>query len=165
MAANRTTEPEGWRERFLDALRDQRGNVRRACEAAGIARSWAYELREKDATFAAEWKQAALDAADLIEEKLLSRGLEGWEEPVYQGGQLVGTVTRFAHNIAMQILKAGNPEKYGDRTELRHSGPDGGPIQIQQQTDLSRLTDEQLAQLAQILDAAQPAGDPPGDRA
>lgn len=164
MPDHRTNRPpaEDWQDRFLARLRDT-GNVRRSCEAAGVARSWAYDLRAKDPQFAAEWKAAALDAADLIEETLLDRGLSGWEEPVYQGGQLVGEIRRYAHNVAMVILKASNPEKYGDRTRLEHTGPDGGAIQIQQQIDPALLTDEQLAQLDALLSAAQPGAGATGD--
>lgn len=157
MAKTRTPEPD-WQEAFLAHLRDT-GNVRRSCEAAGVARSWVYERRDADPALAAEWKAAALDAADLIEETLLDRGLNGWDEPVFQGGQKVGEVRRYAHNVAMVILKASNPEKYGDRTELRHSGPNGGPIQFQSQAaGLSALTDEQLDQLAAIHAALEGSG-------
>ncbi len=168
MAVNRTNKPpvEGWQERFLAHLRDT-GNVRRSCEAADVARSWAYDLRAKDPTFAAEWKAAALDAADLIEETLLDRGLNGWEEPVFQGGVHVGAIRRYAHNVAMVILKASNPEKYAAPTELRHSGPDGGPIQIAQ-VDLSLYTDDELEALERLAlrgagQALESAGDPPGE--
>lgn len=152
MAKDRTPA-EGWQDRFLAHLRDT-GNVRRSCEKAGVARSWAYELRDKDPQFAREWELAALDAADVLEEVLTDRALSGWEEPVWHQGEQCGVVRKYSNTLAVFLLKHANREKYGDRTELRHAGPDGGAIQIQ--TDLSRFTDEQLAQLDQILAAAEP---------
>ena len=62
------------------------------------------------------------------------------------------------------------PKKYGDKTQLEHSGPDGGPIQTK---DVSDYTDDQRAKaLANFLmrtkakaDAAQddPAPEAPRD--
>jgi hypothetical protein len=167
IVADNRTPAEGWQKRFLDHLRET-GNVRRSCEAASVARSWAYDLREKDPAFAAEWKLAALDAADLIEEVVQDRGVNGWDEPVWYKDAQVGTVRKYSNTLAVFLLKHANPEKYGDRTELRHSGPDGGPIQIQQQTaDLSHLTDEQLDAIDRaraILDGhPDPRADQPGE--
>lgn len=45
-----------------------------------------------------------------------------------------------------------HPKKYGQRAALEHSGPDGGPIKSEQSIDLKRLSDEELASLAGILD-------------
>jgi hypothetical protein len=154
------TPAEDWQARFLSHLRDT-GNVRRSCEAAGVARSWAYELRDKDPQFAQAWKYAALDAADLLEETVTDRAVNGWEEPVWYKDEQVGTVRKYSNTLAVFLLKHANPEKYGDRTRLEHTGADGGAIHIQ--TDISHLNDEQLSQLAAILDAAQPGGGPSGD--
>jgi len=158
--------PGDWQTRFLAHLRET-GNVRRSCEAAGVARSWVYEVREKDPAFAVEWKLAALDAADLIEEVVLERGVNGWDEPVWHQGEQCGEVRRYSNTLAVFLLKHANPEKYGDRTELRHSGPDGGPIQIQQTVDLSLLTDDELDQAEHLAARAaglplESGGDPPG---
>lgn len=42
------------------------------------------------------------------------------------------------------------PKKYGDRILNEHSGPDGGPIPLQQTVDLSGLTPDQIRVLASI---------------
>ena len=55
------------RERFLEAFREA-GNVREACEAAGIHRVTAYKWRYADPEFAAAWDQAREDAIDTLEQ-------------------------------------------------------------------------------------------------
>lgn len=161
MAKDRTPA-DGWQESFLSHLRDT-GNVRRSCEAAGVARSWAYDYRDTHPDFAQAWKLAALDAADLLEETVTDRAVNGWTEPVWHQGAQCGTVRKYSNTLAVFLLKHANPEKYGDRAELRHTGPDGGAIQIQQQIDPALLTDEQLAQLDALLSAAQPGAGAPRD--
>ena len=47
------------------------------------------------------------------------------------------------------------PKKYGDRTQLEHTGRDGGPIQYQ---DLSKLSDEELDQLERLSAKISSAG-------
>jgi hypothetical protein len=55
-----------WHEKFLYALR-QGGNVRAACNAAGIDRSGAYLQRRIDPEFARQWADAIEDATDVLE--------------------------------------------------------------------------------------------------
>ena len=78
-----------WRGAFVAALR-QTGNVRRACEACGINRTSAYNLRNADPTFAAEWDDAQEDFSDLLEEEAVRRAM-GTKELVIHQGKLCGT--------------------------------------------------------------------------
>lgn len=50
------------------------------------------------------------------------------------------------------------PKKYGDKVALEHTGKDGGPIQTY---DLSKVPDDKLAQLQEILEQALPEGSDP----
>jgi hypothetical protein len=52
-----------------------------------------------------------------------------------------------AGNVAAAIFLAKNLLGYRDVVSNEHSGPDGGPITIDNQVDMSRLTDEELNQL------------------
>lgn len=47
-------------------------------------------------------------------------------------------------NIAATIFLAKNILGYRDMVRSEHSGPDGGPITIDNQVDMSRLTNEEL---------------------
>lgn len=48
-------------------------------------------------------------AEDLIEEAR-RRGVDGWEEPVYQRGELVGYVRKYDSNLLMFSIKGRRPE-------------------------------------------------------
>src|SRR5262249_4954507 len=50
------------------------------------------------------------------------RALVGWDEPVYQGGKLVGHIRKFSDTLLIFALKAERPEKYRERYEPRSEG-------------------------------------------
>lgn len=161
---------DDWRPRFLDALRDT-GNVRLSCDAAGKSRSWVYEVRGQDAAFAEEWDAALEDACDTLETVARKRATEGvvTSEEYDAAGELVKKVTKYSDTLLIFLLKGARPDKYRERIDARHSGPDGGPIQFAQ-VDLSLYTDDEIADLERLAlraagQAAESAGDPPGDRA
>lgn len=82
-----------WKRIFLAALANS-GNVRASCRLAGIARSTAYEAREKDAAFGAQWSGALLEALELLEAAAFRRALTGSDV------------------MMIFLLKANNPTKY-----------------------------------------------------
>ena len=54
-------------------------------------------------------------------------------------------------------LERTDPKRWGRRTSHELQGPEGGPIQLDEpRTDLSRLSDDQLDQLDQLLREASP---------
>jgi hypothetical protein len=57
-----------------------------------------------------------------------------------------------AGNIAAAIFLAKNVLGYRDVVRNEQTGPEGGPISIEVQTDLSQLTDEELNQLRNIAE-------------
>src|SRR4051794_38857909 len=63
-----------WRPAFLAALR-QHGNIRAACQAAGINRTTAYDHRARSAPFAAAWDTALEDACDVLEAMARQRAM------------------------------------------------------------------------------------------
>ena len=57
---------QNWEQAFLEAFRNS-GNIRAACQAAGVPRATAYARRAKNKTFAAKWDEAREDAIDTLE--------------------------------------------------------------------------------------------------
>ena len=99
-----------------------------AARLAGVSRKTGYNYRAdlEDKPF-----QAALDVAlrmgvQRAEAEGWRRGVIGWEEPVYQGGRLVGTKLVKSDTMLIFMLKGAAPEKYRERFE--HMGKDGAPL-------------------------------------
>jgi hypothetical protein len=70
------TTPPPWRRVFLREL-GRSGSVARAAEAGGIDRSSAYQLRRRNAAFAASWDRALEGARETLREVSPSRSREG----------------------------------------------------------------------------------------
>ena len=90
------------------------GQVLKAGLAAGVDSSNLYKERNRDAVFAQEWADAIDIAMYGAESELHRRAVEGVDTPVYQGGKLVGDITRYSDVLLMFMLKAHNPAKYRD---------------------------------------------------
>lgn len=115
-----------WAPRFLQALASG-CSASEAAASAGITSSSAYARRKRDPDFAAGWADAIEDSADLLEQEARRRAIDGVEEPVYQGGQLVGTKTVYSDSLLALLLKGRRQAVFGvERKEL--TGPGGAPI-------------------------------------
>ncbi len=118
-----------WHDKFLAELR-VRGIVKDAARAAHINLSTAYaarqatQTRKLDATetqdgspvpsFASRWDEAVEEAVERMEEEAWRRGYDGYNDPVYYRGRLVGDIKRYSDKLLILLLKAHRPEKYRD---------------------------------------------------
>lgn len=75
-------------EIFLDAF-SVSANVRASCLKAGISRTTIYEWAEHDDEFSILYKQAELDANDLIRQELYRRAVTGYDKPLVSVGRVV----------------------------------------------------------------------------
>jgi hypothetical protein len=124
------------RRAFLAAF-EECGNVTVACQLAGVSRSAVYLWRE-DPEFEAEFEAAGETAADALEAEARRRAVEGFTEPVFQGGAQVGTITRYSDTLLIFLLKGRRRGVFGDRQEL--TGADGKPLMGEPLTDDERAT-------------------------
>jgi hypothetical protein len=105
------------RERFLTALR--RGlPVSAAAAAAGFDRVTAWRWRESIPGFRAAWDDAYAEGGDAIEEEARRRAMDGWDEPVFQGGEHVGVIRRYSDRLLERLLKGRKPELYGEQVAV-----------------------------------------------
>lgn len=131
------------REAFLAELA-ARGNVSAAAAAAGISRYTFYEWRAADPDFAAAWDTALETAIDAMELEARRRAVEGVEKPIVgrvgkdQDGVIV-YVREYSDSLMTLLLKAHRPDKYRERTDVRHSG----------KIDVTRLSDDELSAIAE----------------
>lgn len=126
---NRRVEPEMAQRRrriFLKVLAES-GNVMRAAKAVGYTNSsYVRRLRREDPVFAEQWDAAMQAAGDVLESEALRRGVEGVEKPIMYKGEIVAHERQFSDGLLQTLLKANNPEKFGDKKtivgEINHKG-------------------------------------------
>jgi hypothetical protein len=117
------TRTQKWKRTFIKVL-GETGNVSVAIEAARVARPTAYEHKQNDQVFAAEWADALERAADVLEGEARRRAFEGVEEPVFgslgqgRGGGEIGRVRKYSDVLLMFLLKGLRPQKFRDYYHL-----------------------------------------------
>lgn len=137
---------------FLKALA-KCGNVSQVSRDLGIPRRTHYDWIDDDPDYARDAEAAQQEYCDRLEAEADRRAVEGVEDPVYQGGQLVGKRRVYSDQLLITRLKALRPEVYKDRVAAEHTGKNGGPIQYDR-VDLTKFTDEELEQLEELRRAA-----------
>lgn len=95
-------------ETFLKALAEN-GSVVDACAAAGISSTSAYRARDRIEGFARRWDAALAKVRPKLEEAAYKRAVEGWEEPIYQNGKLVGMKKRFSDSLLKMLVQRETP--------------------------------------------------------
>lgn len=106
------------RASFLAQLRQTGGNVSRSCELASVSRQTAYDWRESDEEFAAQWNEAVEFGTDELEEEARRRAFQGVDEPVFYQGDECGTVRKYSDTLLIFLLKGRKPDKYRERVTI-----------------------------------------------
>lgn len=113
---------EAWQERFITALRNS-GNVRAACQAAGVHRTTPYKAYAESPEFARQWDEALEDAIDTLEAAAWKRARDGVtrHDPIMFKGQKVAekVITEYSDTLMVTLLKAHRPEKYRERFDIQ----------------------------------------------
>lgn len=125
---NTPAVPNKARRVFLDAL--SRGySVTHAASQAGVHRNRFYELRQVDERFGQDWQDAYEAGTDVIRDEVRRRGVDGWDEPVFQRGELVGHIRKYSDTLLLAEAKRRDPS-YRDNARLEVTGRDGGPVEV-----------------------------------
>jgi hypothetical protein len=143
-------------EVFLQAF-SMTANVRASCLKAGIDRSLVYQWQEHDDAFSFKFKQAELDANDMIRGELFRRAVQGVDEPVISVGKLVYvedknkkmvplTIKKYSDSLLSLLAKARMPE-FRDQSKVdvnaQVTTQSAGTLNI----DTRNMTQEELSQL------------------
>lgn len=119
-----------WKAPFLANLRIT-GNVRQACIAADIDRSFVYKTKNSEEEFNKQWQDAMDDAIDDLEMVARARAQEQ------------------SDLMMIFLLKAHRPEKYRENRYVQLVGDGGGPVK-QEVTHEHNLTTD-LAPYLEII--------------
>jgi hypothetical protein len=101
--------------------------VAEAARLAGVSRNAVYEWRKLSEAFSRQWEAAYAEGGDMVEAEARRRGVEGWLEPVYQGGEQVGSIRRYSDRLLALVLRGRKPDQFGDRLALSGSVRTGEP--------------------------------------
>ena len=96
-------------EAFFSALADGL-SVTQASREAGYSRKGVYKFRRRDPEFARRWVEALAIGFDLVMEEVERRGRDGFEEPVFYKGRVVGVRQRYSDRLLLARLAAGRPQ-------------------------------------------------------
>ena len=107
-------------------------------------------------------------AWDRMEAELYRRAVEGVDEPVFFGGDCIGTIKRYSDQLLLAGVKAHRPE-YRDKQSVELSGPQGAPIrtqaeiaaQLQPYESAVALLVDSLMELHCLQHTPAPASPPP----
>ena len=77
---------------------------------ADISKKTHYNWLNADAAHAAEYAEVAEDVTQTLEHEARCLESEGWEDPVYYKGKVVGHVRKFSDVLLIFLLKARRPD-------------------------------------------------------
>lgn len=112
MSDTQTTTAQ--QQRFLEAF-SVHGITGMAATEAGVSRATVHDWLERDQDFRERFEGAEEDTRSVIRQEVHRRAIEGWDEPVYQRGKLVGYVRKRSR----LLLRATMAAQQHDRTSAR----------------------------------------------
>lgn len=102
---------------FLVSLQ-KHGKLSLACEAAGVLYDTYRKARQDDEDFDQACTHTKLIHDDSIVYRLESAALKGNTEPIFGANGELGERTRFESGLRAMVLKAHDPERYGDKQQV-----------------------------------------------
>lgn len=136
------------RQAFVDYVRGHKGcSVWEACKQVGVRRKDVRALRKADSEFDEDYRVARGYGVEQILGGMVKLGIEGVEEPLVSAGKLVKdddgnvvTVRRYDSRALIQLFNGMTPDGKAlaaGKIGIEISGPDGGPIPVQQGVSLA----------------------------
>jgi len=113
-----------FKEAFLGMI-EEIPNITAVCRVMGTSTTTCRSHRESDPEFAARLAQALEDGIDGLEEVARKRAVDGWEEPVFYRGEVVGEITKYSDHLLTVLLKGNRPKKFNPRPgmDISTDGP------------------------------------------
>jgi hypothetical protein len=108
--------------KFCRVLAENGGNRKLACDAVGISYMTYLRATQNDPQFVELLEIADKQAGDMLEAEAYRRAYTGIDEPVYQQGELVGFKKNYSDKLLLVLMKANNPGKYTEKSEVNYTG-------------------------------------------
>lgn len=110
------------KQRAFLAAYQQCGHVSNSALAVGITRQNHYDWLKEIDGYAEAFEAAKQIAGDMLIDEARRRAHDGWEEPIFHQGEMVGKITKYDSGLLMFLIKKHDPS-YRDKLEL--TGKDG----------------------------------------
>ena len=88
------------------------GTIARTAKCVGINRKTHYHWRNRSAEYATKFDALRTEFLDRLEAEAIRRARDGWLEPVFYRGEVVGHTRKYSDTLMIFMLKALRPEKY-----------------------------------------------------
>jgi len=101
------------------------GRVGEAATAADCSRKSHYHWVATSEEYRKAYESCRQTICVAIEDSHVEKLIHGWDEPVYQGGDLVGHKRKFDLAAQMRYLERAKPEVFGAKIEVETNAPEG----------------------------------------
>ncbi len=109
---------------YLAALREG-ATHKRAAKDSGVSYSTWNRYRKSNPWFEEFIEEAIEEGSDELEEEATRRAVKGIDKPIVYKGEITGYTKEYSDTLLIFLLKARRPEKFRERQEVQHTGPDG----------------------------------------
>lgn len=120
--------PDDWAHTFLEAYTGPTayGTLTNACLIAGISRKKLATRLTNDTIFKTLYDEANEQIRDLVRHEILRRALEPTERPIYQRGEMVGTIQEYDNRHLEWLAERLMPEEFHIATKIELTGKGDG---------------------------------------
>lgn len=119
-------ELTGPQRAFIAAYRCT-GTVAAAAAVAQISRVAHHRWTKDSPAYFEAYKTAEAEIADMLEAEAINRATRGWQEPVYQGGKLVGYIQKRSDRLLEFLLMGAKKAKFGKHMPVAADGGGASP--------------------------------------
>ncbi|MCH9664665.1 MAG: hypothetical protein K0U41_02315 [Gammaproteobacteria bacterium] len=150
------------RKRAFLKLFSSTGQYNKSALACGVSRQTILRHKKEDPVFAEAIVQAQLAFNERLEGEMFRRGVDGVEEPVYQGGAKVGYIKRYSDKLLTELAKRHIPEmtpqqRVATTATVTHTGD------LKHEFNLGKLSKEERELARKLLEGrASDADNPSG---
>lgn len=154
------------RKRVALAMYSVTGNVRESCATARISTRTFYRWKDNDPAFREAYTLAKRGSVETLQTAARRRAIDGWLEPVFYKGEVVGHVRKFSDVLLIFLMKAGDPATYRDNPTHTIRGDPDNPVGLvlrdprQSPASNTPTTPTPAPPLAPPPDVARPAAEP-----
>jgi transposase-like protein len=92
------------RAKFIQFVKET-GLLAKSAQSVGLSKAQLDKVRKQEPEFDDRVSQALDVYRDSLEAEIRRRGVEGYEEPIYQGGVLVGHKQRYSDRLLEMLAK------------------------------------------------------------